>query len=388
MPNGTLQRFLDKRDGKLAIAQGLELLLGIASGLIYLHSYPIIHGDLNSNNVLIDKTFSARLAGFCHASVVGQRERILAYPQESKQCQVAVRWAAPELVPQELEKTCEPTPLSDIYSFGNIALQVLSGKQPWSETKIDDDVLSQLAKGVNPGRPQSRPIDDGHWEFIQQCWLPVQERPPAIDLVPKLQHFLDMIYVVVVFGRMGMGISSLVNLIIGKTEAEVSNDSQQCTQEVGRYDADIDDTKLEVCDIPGFDVSKKSMDNAVASIVQIHKKRGIDLLINCLQPTHGIVPRYYQAVTSAVGSEVPIAAVVTHLEREDGAMENWWSRNGGTLESQKKLKFVDHACVTTAGLCATNHDHDTNTLRRRESERAVRALISRHCKGPKRPPGS
>ncbi|KIJ11688.1 hypothetical protein PAXINDRAFT_171636 [Paxillus involutus ATCC 200175] len=197
-----------------------------------------------------------------------------------------------------------------------------------------------------------------------------------------------MIYVVVVFGRTGMGISSLVNLIIGKTEANVSNDCQQCTQKVGRYDAGIDDTKLEVCDIPGFDVSKKSIDNTVASIVQIHKKRGIDLLINCLQPTHGIAPRYYQAVASAVGPEVPIAAVVTHLEREDGAMENWWSRNGGTLESQKELKFVDHACVTTGGLCATDHGHDTDTLRRQESERAVRALISRHCKEPKRPPSS
>ncbi|KAF8843872.1 kinase-like protein [Paxillus ammoniavirescens] len=193
MPNGTLQKFLDEHDGKLAIARRFELLLGISSGLLYLHSFPIIHGDLNSNNVLIDETFSARLADFGYASVVGEMEQNMAYLQASMQRPGAVRWAAPEQVLDDVEMTWEPTPLSDIYSFGNVVLQVLSGKQPWSEMRSDVVVLLQLAKGVNPSRPQSRPIDDEHWKFIQQCWLPVQERPPATHLVPKLQHFLNRI---------------------------------------------------------------------------------------------------------------------------------------------------------------------------------------------------
>ncbi|KAF8837190.1 kinase-like protein [Paxillus ammoniavirescens] len=188
MSNGTLQKFLEAHDNKLAIAHRFELLLGIAEGLLYLHTFPIIHGDLNSNNVLVDETFTACLADFGYASVVGEIEKNLAYLQVSKQRPGAVRWAAPEQFPEDPEKPWQPTPLTDIYSFGNI---VLSGEQPWSEVQSDVVVMLNLAKGINPGRPQSRPIDNGHWGFIERCWLPIHGRPAAIGIVSELQHLLD-----------------------------------------------------------------------------------------------------------------------------------------------------------------------------------------------------
>ncbi|KIJ12159.1 hypothetical protein PAXINDRAFT_83287 [Paxillus involutus ATCC 200175] len=123
MVNGTLQKFLEGYDGKLAIAHRLELLLGIANGLVYIHAFPIIHGDLNSNNVLIDETFTACLADFGYASVVGEMEQKLGYLQASKQRPGALRWAAPEQFPSDPEQPWQPTPITDIYSFGNIALQ-------------------------------------------------------------------------------------------------------------------------------------------------------------------------------------------------------------------------------------------------------------------------
>ncbi|KAF8843173.1 hypothetical protein BDN67DRAFT_1001178, partial [Paxillus ammoniavirescens] len=55
----------------------------------------------------------------------------------------------------------EPTPRSDIYSFGNIVLQVLSREQPWKNKP--EAVVLQL----------------------------FQERPAAEDIVPELQRFFD-----------------------------------------------------------------------------------------------------------------------------------------------------------------------------------------------------
>ncbi|KAF8837194.1 hypothetical protein BDN67DRAFT_909696, partial [Paxillus ammoniavirescens] len=139
--------------------------------------------SIRQNNVLIDETFTARLADFGYASVVGEVEENMSYLQASKQRPGEWKWTAPE----RLFGDSEPTPRSDIYSFGNI---VLSGEQPW-KNQPEAVVVLQLFQGVNPCRPQSRPIEDEHWEFIGRCWLPVQERPAAEDIVPELQCFLD-----------------------------------------------------------------------------------------------------------------------------------------------------------------------------------------------------
>ncbi|KAF9242604.1 hypothetical protein BU15DRAFT_8517, partial [Melanogaster broomeanus] len=60
---------------------------------------------------------------------------------------------------------------------------MFSGKQPWSEVRADATVILLLSQGQKPSRPQSRPIDDRYWEFIERCWGNIQERPPANDIV-------------------------------------------------------------------------------------------------------------------------------------------------------------------------------------------------------------
>ncbi|KAF9237149.1 kinase-like domain-containing protein [Melanogaster broomeanus] len=191
MPNGTLQRFLVEQDGKLtnAVCQ----LLDIANGLVYLHSFPVIHGDLTCNNVLLDANFNARLADFGYASLIGETPEALAYLQMSTMRPGTLRWAAPEQISQDTEETVQPTTKSDIYSFGNIALQA-SPYTPHSGSALirrDAAVILLLSQGQKPIRPQSRPIDDRYWEFIERCWENIQERPPANDIVFALQQFLS-----------------------------------------------------------------------------------------------------------------------------------------------------------------------------------------------------
>jgi serine/threonine protein kinase len=75
--------------------------------------------SIRQNNVLIDETFTARLADFGYASVVGEVEENMSYLQTSKQRPGEWKWTAPE----RLFEDSEPTPRSDIYSFGNIVHQ-------------------------------------------------------------------------------------------------------------------------------------------------------------------------------------------------------------------------------------------------------------------------
>ncbi|KIJ63503.1 hypothetical protein HYDPIDRAFT_112924, partial [Hydnomerulius pinastri MD-312] len=195
MPHGTLQTFISEHDPMLGPAHRFQLLGDIASGLQYLHSFPIIHGDLTSKNVLIDGSYNARLTDFGLASVIasGEIPEVLAYLQISTQRPGAGRYAAPELFSdsENLDGKMHFTTRSDIYSFGNIMLQVLSGKEPWSEIQRDVNIILHLAQGRQPRRPSFRPIDEEYWEVIQHCWqLRVQDRPCAGELIPVLESFL------------------------------------------------------------------------------------------------------------------------------------------------------------------------------------------------------
>ncbi|KAF8553439.1 kinase-like protein [Imleria badia] len=188
MPNESLHLFLAKYDDNLGLKHRLQLLLDIATGLHYLHSFPIVHGDLNCHNVLLDADYTARLADFGYASLVGNIPEALTYLQRSTARPGALRWMAPEQV--ESEEPFNRTPKSDIYSFGCIALQgssldintgfmlilsqVLSGKQPWSEVRGESAVILRLAKGHKP-----------------DCWSPIEERPATKVIISTIQRFLS-----------------------------------------------------------------------------------------------------------------------------------------------------------------------------------------------------
>ncbi|KAG6379363.1 kinase-like domain-containing protein [Boletus reticuloceps] len=193
MANGSLQSFLGQHGDQLTIAHRLQLLLDIANGLCYLHSFaptPFIHGDLSSHNVLLDRNYNARLTDFGYASMIGDNPEASLSLQMTTMKPGALRWAVPEHFLVGEEQTLQPTTQSDIYSFGNLGLLVLSGKQPWSEIQREPAVIVQLSQGLKPKRPSSPPIEDQYWELIEHCWSSVGERPGAGDVVSSLQQFL------------------------------------------------------------------------------------------------------------------------------------------------------------------------------------------------------
>ncbi|KAG1887175.1 kinase-like domain-containing protein [Suillus subluteus] len=124
----------------LGLRDRLLLLHDIATGLNYLHTFsftvyghtyfnPVVHGDLTGNNVLIGSDRTAYLADFGLSGTLTQLPG-MSYLAMSHYRPGALRWAAPELFSTE-ESAPVVTTRSDIYSFGSIALQVLTGNIPW-----------------------------------------------------------------------------------------------------------------------------------------------------------------------------------------------------------------------------------------------------------------
>nr|XP_043632819.1 cysteine-rich receptor-like protein kinase 2 isoform X2 [Erigeron canadensis] len=123
MSQGSLDKFLwGEKKGTLNWKQRSDIISGIARGLAHLHGelhFKIIHRDIKSSNILLDNDFQPKIADFGLARF---------YPDD--QTHVSTRFAgtmgytAPEYATRGhlSEKV-------DTYSFGIVALEVISGQR-------------------------------------------------------------------------------------------------------------------------------------------------------------------------------------------------------------------------------------------------------------------
>ncbi|CAI0560131.1 unnamed protein product [Linum tenue] len=100
----------------------LNIVRGVAHALSYLHhdcAIPIVHRDVTSNNVLLDRDYEAKVADFGTA-------KLLSSDSSNWTTQAGTRgYIAPELA-----YTMRVTEKCDVYSFGVVALEVIRGSHP------------------------------------------------------------------------------------------------------------------------------------------------------------------------------------------------------------------------------------------------------------------
>ncbi|KAG1859315.1 kinase-like domain-containing protein [Suillus subalutaceus] len=166
-----------------------RLLSQVVLGLQYLHFSNIIHGDLMPFNVLIDENENALLADFGLSRLLGDHETSFFDSHGPG----AIRWAAPEITPLDPEKPDEeiskPNKPSDIYSFGCIMMQVLSGQSPYFDISETCIPVAKF-KGTPPTRPPG--IADVHWCYIERCLsLDVDTRPLVDEVLEYIKAECD-----------------------------------------------------------------------------------------------------------------------------------------------------------------------------------------------------
>ncbi|OAX32055.1 kinase-like protein [Rhizopogon vinicolor AM-OR11-026] len=183
--NGALTGFLEREQDTLSSHDKFSLLNDIVVGLQYLHDKSIVHGDLTGSNVLVHGNGRACLADFGLSTIVME---FMGTSYFTNTIRGNIRWAAKELfeVPEDDDDDQAAISLSiecDIYSFGSIALQVLTCKVPYYNVKKDIVVVGQVLSGKKPELPKGSHIAPSCWEFIQRCWLPRADRPLVGEIV-------------------------------------------------------------------------------------------------------------------------------------------------------------------------------------------------------------
>lgn len=188
---GSLYHFLGDNKETLTMAIRLKILTDVSEGLAYLHSQSVIHGDLTTANILINDERKALLSDFGLSNLaVGTQDPFFM----SSTVGGSPRWAAPELYC--LENDVEHTPVisktSDVYSFGSVMLQVITGRIPYHDIAQDVLVIMELISGKHPRRPPEPMLTDKLWNFIRSCWHADPLSRPGMKIVQmELRNLQD-----------------------------------------------------------------------------------------------------------------------------------------------------------------------------------------------------
>ena len=109
----------------------------------------------------------------------------------------SMRWMAPELILALVDEEESSPPLStysDVYAFGAVCLEVVSGQLPFPHRKNDEAVLIDTMRGGRPCRSEMRGValtaedEEAFWRMLERCWDDTRTRRPTIaDLVAFLR---------------------------------------------------------------------------------------------------------------------------------------------------------------------------------------------------------
>ncbi|XVF25224.1 hypothetical protein REPUB_Repub13aG0194700 [Reevesia pubescens] len=129
MPRGNLENQLFKRYGPpLPWLKRLKIAVGTAKGLAFLHEEekPVIYRDFKTSNILLDSAYNAKVSDFGLATDGPEGEKT-----HVTTCVMGTEgYAAPEYI-----TTGHLTTMSDVFSFGVVLLELLTGRRSVDKTR-------------------------------------------------------------------------------------------------------------------------------------------------------------------------------------------------------------------------------------------------------------
>ncbi|CAI5463591.1 unnamed protein product [Closterium sp. Yama58-4] len=204
MPHGTVRDHLYDSIGNplghLRWLQRLHIALNAARGIEYLHTGltpPIIHRDIKTSNILLDANLRAHVADFGLS-----REGSMSRTHVSTNVKGTAGYLDPEYYTVQ-----QLTDRSDVFSFGVVLLELISGRQPIDLNRPRDDwsiidwVRSRLQQGqieaiIDPTLSPSEFDIEVMWRVAEVGVVCVEpksfNRPSISDVCFELNHAIQL----------------------------------------------------------------------------------------------------------------------------------------------------------------------------------------------------
>ncbi|KAJ3694802.1 hypothetical protein LUZ60_000179 [Juncus effusus] len=172
--NQSLQKLLfpsesSSRHVTLSWQQRYGVMVDVAQGLLYLHKgaqTPIIHRDIKAGNILLDENWVAKIADFGMARLFSE-----AATHVSSQLAGTDGYMAPEYLMNGYL-----SPMADVYSYGVILLELITGKKCISVTLLPGD--------------ETRVLVEWAWKLYAEKKQPLEMLDPVLRSTANLDQVM------------------------------------------------------------------------------------------------------------------------------------------------------------------------------------------------------
>lgn len=178
----------------------LKVALDVARGMEYLHEFTrpqIVHGDVKSANILLDKSWTAKIADFGSSVHLPEDE-------ESDHREVVsgtMGYLAPEYI-----STNRLTTKADVYGYGIVLLELLSGRKALqrdedgplchiTEVVVPNIIEGKICQSLDPRLPvpahfEMIAVSDMAYLAVDCVHMQAENRPPMTYVVDSLRSAL------------------------------------------------------------------------------------------------------------------------------------------------------------------------------------------------------
>jgi tetratricopeptide (TPR) repeat protein len=180
-----------RRNGRMTTAEALPIVLQLISGLQAAHDAGIVHGDLKSSNVILVESEGGKVRAVITDFGLA---RLSAVAGGSEKSLPAGGTGTPAYMSPEQVERAAVTTAADIYSFGVVIFEMVTGRLPF----VADTPTLMASKRLKEDAPSPRSIVpdlDRKWDrAILRC---LQRNPQdrfhmAIDIADALRHELHV----------------------------------------------------------------------------------------------------------------------------------------------------------------------------------------------------